>query len=159
MVATTVSATATATATATAMASKLCSSSKPDFRRTKPAKRFTTSTKLAIHNPLRFSSHDNPTKGSVSSLRALGPQTDDDQEDSSVTTTTTNTAFIAQEDLDYLWKLVAGSVVGAAYIKYGSVVFPEITRPNITQALLMILSPVVVSVLLLINQSRKQEPS
>lgn len=64
-----------------------------------------------------------------------------------------------QEDLDYLWKLVAGSVVGAAIIKYGSVVFPEITRPDITQALLMILSPVVVSVLLLINQSRKQEPS
>lgn len=61
--------------------------------------------------------------------------------------------------MDYLWKLVVGSVVGAAIIKYGSAVFPEITRPNITQALLMIVIPVVVAVLLLINQSSKEEPS
>lgn len=54
----------------------------------------------------------------------------------------------------YLWKLGVGSVVGAAVVKYGSVVFPQITRPNIVEALTIILTPVVVAVLILINQSR-----
>jgi len=52
--------------------------------------------------------------------------------------------------------LVAVSVVGAAIIKYGSVVFPEITRPNIVQALIMISTPVIVAVFLLIKQSRAE---
>lgn len=56
----------------------------------------------------------------------------------------------------YLWKLAAGSVVGAGVIKYGSIVFPEITRPNIIVALTIISTPVVVAVLLLINQSRTE---
>lgn len=59
----------------------------------------------------------------------------------------------------YLWKLGLGSVVGAAVIKYGSVVFPEITRPNIVLALIFALAPVVVAFLLLINQSRSERPS
>ncbi|CAL1377731.1 unnamed protein product [Linum trigynum] len=58
------------------------------------------------------------------------------------------------DDLGYLLKLGAGTFAGAAAIKYGSVVFPEITRPNLTQALLMISLPVVVaSLLLFINQN------
>ncbi|CAI0422445.1 unnamed protein product [Linum tenue] len=57
------------------------------------------------------------------------------------------------DDLGYLFKLGVGTFAGAAAIKYGSVVFPEITRPNLTQALLMISLPVVVaSLLLFINQ-------
>ncbi|GAA0142432.1 hypothetical protein LIER_03336 [Lithospermum erythrorhizon] len=62
-------------------------------------------------------------------------------------------AFISKEDVSYLVKLGAGSVAGAAAIKYGSIVFPEITKPNIVQALTMISAPVIVAVLLLIKQS------
>ncbi|KAA8541934.1 hypothetical protein F0562_023086 [Nyssa sinensis] len=65
-------------------------------------------------------------------------------------------AFTSPEDLNYLWKLGAGSVVFAAAIKYGSILFPEITRPNILQALIMISAPVTVAVLLLIKQSREE---
>ncbi|XP_010691101.2 uncharacterized protein LOC104904530 [Beta vulgaris subsp. vulgaris] len=61
-----------------------------------------------------------------------------------------------QDDLTYLLKLVAGSVFGAALIKYGSAIVPDITKPNITQALLMISTPVVIAVLLLFNGSRKE---
>ncbi|CAN6459661.1 unnamed protein product [Victoria cruziana] len=62
-------------------------------------------------------------------------------------------AFSSPGDVGYLWKLLAGSILGAVLVKYGSILVPEITRPNITQALLMICLPVVVSVLLLINAS------
>ncbi|GAV73444.1 hypothetical protein CFOL_v3_16930 [Cephalotus follicularis] len=34
-------------------------------------------------------------------------------------------AIISQEDWSYLWKLGAGSVLGAAFIKYGSILGPE----------------------------------
>ncbi|KAH7857877.1 hypothetical protein Vadar_017460 [Vaccinium darrowii] len=66
-------------------------------------------------------------------------------------------AFTSQEDLNYLWKLGAGSIVGAAAIKYGSVLLPEITRPNLLEAMIIISSPVIVAVLLLIRQSRLQQ--
>ncbi|GFP99480.1 hypothetical protein PHJA_002092100 [Phtheirospermum japonicum] len=62
--------------------------------------------------------------------------------------------FVSQEDLNYLVKLGAGSVAGAVAIKYGSTIFPEMTRPNLGLALLMISAPVVVAVLILIKQSR-----
>ncbi|XP_010503569.1 PREDICTED: uncharacterized protein LOC104780741 [Camelina sativa] len=64
-----------------------------------------------------------------------------------------------QEDLNYLLKLGVGSVAGAAIIKYGCVLFPQITRPNLTQALFIIIAPVVISVILLIlssSSSKKQ---
>jgi hypothetical protein len=64
-----------------------------------------------------------------------------------------------QEDLDYLWKLIAGSVVGGGVIKYGSVVFPGITRPNLVVALIMISAPVVVAVFLLAKRSREETRS
>lgn len=69
---------------------------------------------------------------------------------------------VKQDDLNYLWKLVTGSVGGAAVIKYGSVLFPDITRPNILQALFMIMVPVSVSVIVLIkesNMTKNQGPS
>ncbi|CAN0878330.1 hypothetical protein LINGRAHAP2_LOCUS12420 [Linum grandiflorum] len=53
------------------------------------------------------------------------------------------------DDLGFLVKLGGGSFVGAGAIKYGSVVFPEITRPNLSLALLMISLPVLLSLLLL----------
>lgn len=56
--------------------------------------------------------------------------------------------------MNYLVKLGAGSLAGAAAIKYGSIIFPEITQPNIVQALIMITTPVIVAVVLLIKQSR-----
>ena len=46
-------------------------------------------------------------------------------------------------------------MVGAAVIKYGSIIAPEITRPNIVQALVMVSAPVVVAVWILLNQSRR----
>ncbi|XP_021736692.1 uncharacterized protein LOC110703230 [Chenopodium quinoa] len=61
-----------------------------------------------------------------------------------------------QDDVTYLLKLAAGSIFGAALIKYGSAIIPDITKPNITLALLMISSPVVISILLLSNSSRKE---
>lgn len=68
-----------------------------------------------------------------------------------------DSVLLSQEDINYLVKLGGGSVFGAAVIKYGSVLFQEITRPNITQALLIISFPVVLAVLLLIKQSRSDQ--
>ncbi|CAI9757604.1 unnamed protein product [Fraxinus pennsylvanica] len=62
--------------------------------------------------------------------------------------------FISSGDLNYFLRLGAGSLAGAAAIKYGSIIFPEITQPNIVQALVMITTPVIVAVVLLIKQSR-----
>ncbi|KAI3803482.1 hypothetical protein L1987_31634 [Smallanthus sonchifolius] len=62
--------------------------------------------------------------------------------------------FTSQDDLSFLLKLGAGSFAGAAAIKYGSILVPEITRPNIIQALIMIATPVIVSVLILFKESR-----
>lgn len=59
-----------------------------------------------------------------------------------------------QEDLKYLVVLGGGSVAGAAVIKYGSIIFPEITSPNLGEALFMIFAPTIVAVILLIKQSR-----
>lgn len=56
--------------------------------------------------------------------------------------------------MKYMVQLGAGSVAGAAAIKYGSIIFPEITHPNLAQALFMISAPVIVAVLLLFKQSR-----
>ncbi|KAE8719451.1 hypothetical protein F3Y22_tig00109957pilonHSYRG00082 [Hibiscus syriacus] len=86
-------------------------------------------------------------------IRAVDSQTD--EENPSVDKP--NAASITQEDVSYIWKLGGGSVVGAAIIKYGSILFPEITRPNITQALVMILTPVIIAVLLLIKESRAKQ--
>ncbi|AES68173.2 hypothetical protein MtrunA17_Chr2g0333231 [Medicago truncatula] len=58
-----------------------------------------------------------------------------------------------KEDIVYLAKLVVGSFGGAGVIKYGSAIFPEITTPNLVLALVIISTPVLVAVLLLINQS------
>ncbi|KAF9625674.1 hypothetical protein IFM89_025459 [Coptis chinensis] len=62
-------------------------------------------------------------------------------------------AFSSPEDLRYLWKLGAGSVVGAVVIKYGSILFPAITRPNIVWALVLISTPVLVSAVILTKHS------
>ncbi|XP_010535147.1 PREDICTED: uncharacterized protein LOC104810513 [Tarenaya hassleriana] len=63
-----------------------------------------------------------------------------------------------QEDLNYLWKLGAGSMAAAAAIKYGSVLLPEITRPNLALALFIIIAPVVISAFLLTRASYSKKP-
>ncbi|XP_042045749.1 uncharacterized protein LOC121792035 [Salvia splendens] len=63
-------------------------------------------------------------------------------------------AFVSQEDVKYLVQLGGASVAGAAAIKYGSIIFPEITQPNLAQALFIIFAPVTVAVMLLSKQSR-----
>jgi hypothetical protein len=57
----------------------------------------------------------------------------------------------------YVAKLVVDSFGGAAAIKYGSAIFPEITTPNLVLALVIISTPVLVAVLLLINQSLRSK--
>lgn len=59
--------------------------------------------------------------------------------------------------MNFLLKLGGGSLAGAAAIKYGSILVPQITQPNITQALIMISTPVVVAVLILIIASRVEQ--
>ncbi|GAB4842097.1 hypothetical protein Ancab_012057 [Ancistrocladus abbreviatus] len=80
--------------------------------------------------------------------------TDPKREDN--TSTPSDTTSIFEEDSNYLWKLAIGSLIGAAVIKYGSILFPDITKPNIVQALLMISAPVVVAVLLLLKESQEE---
>ncbi|KAL0922216.1 hypothetical protein M5K25_006186 [Dendrobium thyrsiflorum] len=60
---------------------------------------------------------------------------------------------VVVDDVDYLWKLVAGSVGGGAVVKYGSILFPDIAKPNLAQALLMVSLSVLVAVAILIKES------
>ncbi|WOK91617.1 hypothetical protein Cni_G00308 [Canna indica] len=78
------------------------------------------------------------------------------EEDGEGVTSAIDTSLLLSDDLSYLGKLTAGSIGGASAIKYGSVLFPGITRPNIVQALLMISLPVLVAVLLLVKESSKK---
>ncbi|OEL26886.1 hypothetical protein BAE44_0012094 [Dichanthelium oligosanthes] len=61
------------------------------------------------------------------------------------------------DDSSYLWTLGLGSVGGAAVIKYGSILLPDITRPNIVLALLMVSLPVVAAVLILLKASSAED--
>ncbi|KAF3450902.1 hypothetical protein FNV43_RR06991 [Rhamnella rubrinervis] len=142
-----------AIATAGPSNSKLCRW-RSDYPRLNPAKKMKwirfSCTELAIHNSV-YSSRLAPTTR-LNPIRALsgGKEPEDPK------TSKNGHALVSKEDAAYLWKLGVGSVVGAAVIKYGSVVFPEITRPSIIQALIIIVTPLVVAVLLLINQSRAE---
>ncbi|XP_043699011.1 uncharacterized protein LOC122649830 [Telopea speciosissima] len=89
--------------------------------------------------------------------RSSSPSSNPQPEEDDDTANNNSKAFISPEDLNYLLKLGAGSVGGAAVIKYGSILFPEITRPSILQALIIISLPVTLAVLLLARQSRIEE--
>lgn len=60
------------------------------------------------------------------------------------------------EDVGYIIKLSVGSFAGAIAIKYGSVLLPGITRPDLLEALLMIGVPTMISVIMLMAVSIKQ---
>eukprot|EP00252_Welwitschia_mirabilis_P016308 TRINITY_DN35986_c0_g1_i1.p1 TRINITY_DN35986_c0_g1~~TRINITY_DN35986_c0_g1_i1.p1 ORF type:complete len:117 (-),score=12.58 TRINITY_DN35986_c0_g1_i1:274-624(-) len=62
-------------------------------------------------------------------------------------------ASLTLEDVSYVAKLTAGSIVSGALIKYGSLLLPDITKPNFTEALFIIGIPVMVSVFLLLKAS------
>ncbi|XP_059458799.1 uncharacterized protein LOC132188382 isoform X2 [Corylus avellana] len=143
-----------ASATATG-AANLCYSAS-QHRHSKPASKKPMGTlKFVIQNPVHLSR----TRAETSfPIRALDPQTEE-QEEKENDSNRTGAFTSSQEDLDYLWKLIAGSVVGGGVIKYGSIVFPEITRPNLVQALIMISTPVVVAVFLLVKRSRAETRS
>ncbi|KAM2527257.1 hypothetical protein TB1_024532 [Malus domestica] len=143
---------ATASATVTG-ASSLRYSSGSDQRRLRPAQKFRSYTKFAIHFPNCLSS--TRVKGYFP-IRALDPQRGGEEEEVNSNVGNNGSGLISEDDLEYLGKVVAGSLVAAAVIKYGSIVLPEITRPNIVQALIMIFMPIVVAVLLLIKQSRAE---
>ncbi|KAM5578650.1 hypothetical protein ABKV19_008792 [Rosa sericea] len=118
-----------------------------------PVNNFMASSKAAIHIPDCFSSAR--AKGSFP-IRALDPRRRQEEEEAEENSSIVNnaTGFNSQNDLEYLGKVLAGSIVGGAVIKYGSIIFPEITRPNIILALIMIFTPVILATLLLIKQSR-----
>ncbi|CAL9090264.1 unnamed protein product [Musa acuminata var. zebrina] len=82
-----------------------------------------------------------------------GGKEEEEEEEGSMSSI--DTSRLLSDDFNYLWKLAAGSIGGASAVKYGSVLFPDITRPNIVQALLMISLPVLVAILILIKESSK----
>ncbi|GAV85800.1 hypothetical protein CFOL_v3_29234 [Cephalotus follicularis] len=137
-----------ATATASSGSTKLGFSSPRYMRRRmpKPTKRLMSSSKLVIYG--------SNCSSSARVVRSVSIKAFDPQEESIDNNDTA--AIVSQEDWSYLWKLGAGSVLGAAFIKYGSILGPEVTRPNIVLALTIISTPVIIAVLLLINQSRVQ---
>ncbi|KAJ4718421.1 Homoserine O-acetyltransferase [Melia azedarach] len=143
-----------ATATATGGAPKLSYTSSSNRRGLNPTKKLIGSTKFLIQNLNQSSawSVQRPFPAQASNKPKIEEQ-DSGIDDDVVASSNT------QEDLNYLWKLGVGSFAGAVVIKYGSVLFPEITRPNIFQALLMISAPVVVAVWLLFKQSRVEKQS
>ncbi|OUZ99855.1 hypothetical protein BVC80_9067g27 [Macleaya cordata] len=106
-------------------------------------------------DPIKIYPSRSFTKMKLLVARTSNPKPDE-QEDEDKSNNNKN-PFFSPEDLNYLWKLGVGSFGGAAVIKYGSILLPEITRPNIMEALIIISAPVVVAVLLLIKQSRIKE--
>lgn len=64
-----------------------------------------------------------------------------------------------EEDARYVLKLGVGSVVGAGVIKYGSVIVPQVTKPNLPEALFIIATPVIAAalILLLVSRSKTEE--
>ncbi|XVE91279.1 hypothetical protein DITRI_Ditri20bG0140800 [Diplodiscus trichospermus] len=122
----------------------------PNHRRLNLASEFKGSVKFLIDANNRSST---TSFHSSFPIRAVDSQT----EEENPSLDESNTAFIPQEDLNYIWKLGAGSLVAAAIIKYGGIRFPEITRPNILLALFMVSTPVIIAVLLLIKQSRVEQ--
>ncbi|CAK9164891.1 unnamed protein product [Ilex paraguariensis] len=138
-------------ATATITKVSAISSSTSDLRRPNPTGRAIIGSKRSTVG-VGVSSIPLPTTSFIrlTSVRASKPQ----KEEINSNADDTDRAFIlSQEDWKYLVQLGGGSVVGGAAIKYGSVLFPQITKPNIFIALIMISAPVVVAVWLLIKQS------
>ncbi|KAK2371600.1 homoserine O-acetyltransferase [Trifolium repens] len=106
----------------------------------------------------RFSWRVNVNPPNTALVYTLFPTTTTIRKLSSVVRAQNSTASLSQkEDSVYVAKLVVGSFGGAAAIKYGSAIFPEITTPNLVLALVIISTPVLVAVLLLINQSLRSK--
>ncbi|KAK7261945.1 hypothetical protein RIF29_28269 [Crotalaria pallida] len=99
---------------------------------------------IQLPNTPLFLQTSKPRRSCSIVARALDPKTREAQ----------NSTTSQEEDLWYVAKLGAGSFVGAAVIKYGSALFPQITTPNLVLALTIISTPVLVAIILLINQSR-----
>ncbi|GER46319.1 aryl hydrocarbon receptor nucleartranslocator-like protein 1 [Striga asiatica] len=109
---------------------------------------------ISSHNPLMPKTGFHVLHKTAPSRRASTVRASSDPQRQGADAANDKTPFVSQDDLKYLVMLGGGSFAGAAAIKYGSIIFPEITRPNLGLALFMILAPVVIAVLLLIKQSR-----
>ncbi|KAG5523295.1 hypothetical protein RHGRI_035193 [Rhododendron griersonianum] len=138
---------ATTTNTVAPQAPRILSPPSPGRRLNPRVTRSKTPAEISVGVPIHL-----PVAAFKSSVvvRASDPE----REEVNSSTEESGRAFTSQEDLNYLWKLGAGSIAGAAAIKYGSALFPDITRPNLLEAMIIISSPVIVAVLLLIWQSR-----
>ncbi|XP_022980153.1 uncharacterized protein LOC111479627 isoform X2 [Cucurbita maxima] len=106
----------------------------------------TNFTRLAVCYPNCFLN----TRPKVPAIRALGQEGNSSGGD--------DDTGISQ-DVQFVLKMAAGSIAVGGGIKYGSIIFPEMTKPNIVQALIMVSTPVVVAICLLINQSRQDRQS
>lgn len=62
--------------------------------------------------------------------------------------------IFGSEDLVYFTKLGGGCILGACLIKYGSLVFPSVTAPNLLFALLLVASPPFFALIFLSKASR-----
>ncbi|KAG7018380.1 hypothetical protein SDJN02_20248 [Cucurbita argyrosperma subsp. argyrosperma] len=107
----------------------------------------TNFTRLTVRYPNCFLN----TRPKVPAIRALGQEGNSSGGD--------DDTGISQEDVQFVLKMAAGSIAVGGGIKYGSIIFPEMTKPNIVQALIMVSTPVVVAIWLLINQSRQDRQS
>ncbi|CAL9172701.1 unnamed protein product [Musa hybrid cultivar] len=103
----------------------------------------------------RTAAADTTTVVRVSPRPGGGGRGGKEEEEEEGSMSSIDTSRLLSDDFNYLWKLAAGSIGGASAVKYGSVLFPDITRPNIVQALLMISLPVLVAILILIKESSK----
>ncbi|CAD5169023.1 unnamed protein product [Musa acuminata subsp. malaccensis] len=103
----------------------------------------------------RTAAADTTTVVRVSPRPGGGGRGGKEEEEKEGSMSSIDTSRLLSDDFYYLWKLAAGSIGGASAVKYGSVLFPDITRPNIVQALLMISLPVLVAILILIKESSK----
>ncbi|KAL0547442.1 hypothetical protein IC582_017378 [Cucumis melo] len=135
---------------ATATATGVLKFGAPAPAKAKSGRHLTNFARLTMRYPNYFLN----TRMKFPAVRALGqggkPSGNDDNDAG---------GFINQEDVEFFLKLGAGSIAGGFGIKYGSIIFPEITKPNIVQALIMISTPVVVAIWLLIKQSREETQS
>ncbi|CAA0838899.1 Unknown protein [Striga hermonthica] len=109
---------------------------------------------ISAHNPFMLNTGFHVPHKTTPSKRVSTVRASSDPQRQGADAANDKAPFVSQDDLKYLVMLGGGSFAGAAAIKYGSIIFPEITRPNLGLALFMVLAPVVIAVLLLIKQSR-----
>ena len=63
-------------------------------------------------------------------------------------------SFLSNEEWTYLLKVGGACTLGAAVVKYGSLVLPSMTQPNLGIALIIVFTPATIGACLLAWASR-----